>query len=199
MKAHEPNGEILTLAPFSLYPTATATHAAAASSSSSTPVSSQPKSDEDRSHEAFINADDIDDVSLVDNTTTVAVIVLQQVIRQFTDGRFLKNDVVIMFNCVFQAVKKSIGAYDDPAGGSVVEVQLPFPIHAVAFFSSRDLATTIAPLLLAIVVLLLLLLCCGCGDACCCGDGGGGGDAVGDGGGGGEVTDDNCMMFWMIT
>ncbi|XP_057732354.1 L-cysteine desulfhydrase [Arachis stenosperma] len=79
---------------------------------------------------ALINADDVDDVSLVDNATTAAAIVLQQVGRQFADGSFRKNDAVIMFHCAFPAVKKSIGAYIGPAGGSVVEVRLPFPVRS---------------------------------------------------------------------
>ncbi|MED6161418.1 hypothetical protein PIB30_060528, partial [Stylosanthes scabra] len=70
---------------------------------------------------ALINANDIDDVALIDNATTVGTIVLQQVSCQFADGRFCKNEAVIMFNFAFQAVKKSIGAYVGPAGGSVVE------------------------------------------------------------------------------
>ncbi|MED6198079.1 hypothetical protein PIB30_062649 [Stylosanthes scabra] len=97
---------------------------------------------------ALINANDIDDVSLVHNVTTVAAIVFQQISRQFIDGRFRKNDVVIMFNCAFPRVKKSIGAYVGPVGGFIVKVFL---------------------LLFPLAVVVLLLLCCGCG---------GGGDGV---------------------
>ena len=78
----------------------------------------------------LINADDVADISLVDNATTAAAIVLQQIGRQFADGNFRKNDAVIMFHCAVPAVKKSIGAYVTPAGGSVVEVQLPFPVRS---------------------------------------------------------------------
>ncbi|KAK4282620.1 hypothetical protein QN277_013976 [Acacia crassicarpa] len=78
----------------------------------------------------LIHADDVNDVSLVDNATTAAAIVLQQVGRRFVQGKFQKNDTVIMFDCAFQAVKKSIQAYVIPAGGSLVEVQLPFPVHS---------------------------------------------------------------------
>ncbi|MED6222101.1 hypothetical protein PIB30_061167 [Stylosanthes scabra] len=83
---------------------------------------------------ALINANDINDVSLVDNATTVAAIVLQQV------------------------MKKSVGAYVDPVSGFVVEVQLPFPTCVAGSFSSRDLATVIAPPLFLLLLLLLLLL-----------------------------------------
>ncbi|KAI4349804.1 hypothetical protein L6164_010358 [Bauhinia variegata] len=78
----------------------------------------------------LINADDVDHVSLVDNATTAAAIVLQQIGRRFSQGKFQKNDTVIMFNCAFPAVKKSIQAYVIPVGGSVIEVQLPFPVNS---------------------------------------------------------------------
>ncbi|KAJ1397979.1 Pyridoxal phosphate-dependent transferase, major domain [Sesbania bispinosa] len=78
----------------------------------------------------LINADNVDEVSLVDNATTAAAIVLQQIGRRFAQGSFCKNDTVIMFHCAYQAVKKSIEAYVSPVGGSVVEVQLPFPVHS---------------------------------------------------------------------
>ncbi|KAI4301591.1 hypothetical protein L6164_034854 [Bauhinia variegata] len=78
----------------------------------------------------FINADDVDHVSLVDNATTAAAIVLQQIGRRFSQGKFQKNDSVIMFHCAFPAVKKSIQAYVTPVGGSVIEVQLPFPVNS---------------------------------------------------------------------
>ncbi|KAK9202059.1 hypothetical protein WN944_017268 [Citrus x changshan-huyou] len=76
----------------------------------------------------LINADDVGEISLVDNATTAAAIVLQQIGRGFTEGRFHRNDTVLMLHCAFQAVKKSIQAYVTRAGGSVVEVQLPFPL-----------------------------------------------------------------------
>ncbi|KAF5733428.1 Pyridoxal phosphate (PLP)-dependent transferases superfamily protein isoform 1 [Tripterygium wilfordii] len=78
----------------------------------------------------LINADHVDEVSLVDNATTAAAIVLQQIGRGFAEGRFAKNDTVVMLHCAFQAVKKSIQAYVSRAGGSVVEVQLPFPVDS---------------------------------------------------------------------
>ncbi|KAI9181219.1 hypothetical protein LWI28_012622 [Acer negundo] len=76
----------------------------------------------------LINADDVDEISLVDNATTAAAIVLQQIGRAFAEGKFNQNDSVVMLHCAFQAVKKSIQAYVTRAGGSVVEVQLPFPL-----------------------------------------------------------------------
>ncbi|KAK7392182.1 hypothetical protein VNO78_20612 [Psophocarpus tetragonolobus] len=79
----------------------------------------------------LINADRVDDVSLVDNATTAAAIVLQQIGRRFARGSFHRNDTVVMFHCAYQAVKKSIEAYVTPIGGAVVEVHLSFPVRSV--------------------------------------------------------------------
>lgn len=78
----------------------------------------------------LINADSVDEVSLVDNATTAAAIVLQQIGRGFAQGKFQKGDAVVMLHCAFQSVKKSIQAYVTGAGGSVIEVQLPFPVNS---------------------------------------------------------------------
>ncbi|KAI3506532.1 hypothetical protein L1887_21091 [Cichorium endivia] len=78
----------------------------------------------------IINADDVSEVSIVDNATTAAAIVLQHVGWAFAEGRFNKGDAVVMLHCAFQAVKKSIEAYVTRAGGSVIVVHLPFPIHS---------------------------------------------------------------------
>ncbi|XP_057964029.1 L-cysteine desulfhydrase [Malania oleifera] len=78
----------------------------------------------------LINADDVDEVSIVDNATTAAAIVLQQIHWGFAEGRFNKGDSVVVLHCAFQSVKKSIQAYVTRAGGSVVEVQLPFPVKS---------------------------------------------------------------------
>ncbi|KAL6968723.1 L-cysteine desulfidase [Sarracenia purpurea var. burkii] len=78
----------------------------------------------------LINADDLEDVSIVDNATTAAAIVLQHIGWGFAEGRFQKGDTVVMLHCAFQAVKKSIQAYVTRAGGSVIQVRLPFPVHS---------------------------------------------------------------------
>ncbi|CAI9778838.1 unnamed protein product [Fraxinus pennsylvanica] len=78
----------------------------------------------------LINADHVDEVSIVDNATTAAAIVLQHVGWAFADGRFQKGDAVVMLHCAFQAVKKSIEAYVTRAGGSVIVVHLPFPVKS---------------------------------------------------------------------
>ncbi|XP_076935843.1 L-cysteine desulfhydrase-like [Bidens hawaiensis] len=78
----------------------------------------------------LINAEDVSEVSIVDNATTAAAIVLQHVGWAFAEGRFEKGDAVVMLHCAFQAVKKSIEAYVTRAGGSVIVVHLPFPISS---------------------------------------------------------------------
>ncbi|TYI13252.1 hypothetical protein ES332_A08G046600v1 [Gossypium tomentosum] len=78
----------------------------------------------------LINADHVDEVSLVDNATTAAAIVLQQIGHSFAEGKFKKSDTVLMLHCAYQAVKKSIQAYVTRTGGSVVEVRLPFPVNS---------------------------------------------------------------------
>ncbi|KAJ4825561.1 hypothetical protein Tsubulata_006495 [Turnera subulata] len=78
----------------------------------------------------LVNADDVDEISIVDNATTAAAIVLQQIGRSFASGKFNRSDAVVMLHCAFQAVKKSIQAYVTRAGGCVIEVQLPFPVNS---------------------------------------------------------------------
>ncbi|KAJ0520580.1 putative isopenicillin-N epimerase [Helianthus annuus] len=78
----------------------------------------------------LINADDVTEVSIVDNATTAAAIVLQHVGWAFAEGRFNKGDAVVMLHCAFQAVKKSIEAYVTRAGGDVIVVHLPFPVNS---------------------------------------------------------------------
>ncbi|KAL5537682.1 hypothetical protein UlMin_045275 [Ulmus minor] len=76
----------------------------------------------------LINADHLEEVSLVDNATTAVAVVLQHFTRSFIQGLYQKNDTVVMLHCAFQAVKKSIQAYVVRAGGRVVKIQLPFPL-----------------------------------------------------------------------
>ncbi|KAF8394747.1 hypothetical protein HHK36_020964 [Tetracentron sinense] len=78
----------------------------------------------------LINADDVEEVSIVDNATTAAAIVLQQIGWSFAEGRFQKGDAVVMLHCAYGAVKKSIQAYVSRSGGYVIEVQLPFPVSS---------------------------------------------------------------------
>ncbi|XVF80402.1 hypothetical protein PTKIN_Ptkin15bG0067700 [Pterospermum kingtungense] len=85
----------------------------------------------------LINADHIDEVSLVDNATTAAAIVLQQIGRCFAEGKFQKNDTVLMLHCAFQAVKKSIQAYVTRAGGFVIEYGNGLPTES-AWIGTRD-------------------------------------------------------------
>ncbi|GLT38567.1 hypothetical protein SLA2020_128090 [Shorea laevis] len=76
----------------------------------------------------FINADHVDEVSIVDNATTAASIFLQQIAWGFAEGRFQKGDAAVMLHYAYGAVKKSMEAYITRAGGHVIEVPLPFPV-----------------------------------------------------------------------
>ncbi|KAJ0980521.1 hypothetical protein J5N97_008776 [Dioscorea zingiberensis] len=81
---------------------------------------------------SLINAEDVDEVSLVDNATTAAAIVLQKVSWAFSEGTFSPGDAVLMLHYAYGAVKKSIQAYVSRAGGHVIEVPLPFPVSSDA-------------------------------------------------------------------
>ncbi|OIV95320.1 hypothetical protein TanjilG_07476 [Lupinus angustifolius] len=76
----------------------------------------------------LVNAEHVDEISIVDNATTAAAIVLQNAAWSFHEGRFSKGDVVVMLHYAYGAVKKSIEAYVTRAGGKVIEVNLPFPV-----------------------------------------------------------------------
>ncbi|XP_024200610.1 probable L-cysteine desulfhydrase, chloroplastic [Rosa chinensis] len=78
----------------------------------------------------LINADHVDEVSIVDNATAAAAIVLQQASWGFSESKFEQGDVVVMLHYAYGAVKKSIEAYVTRAGGHVIEVPLPFPLNS---------------------------------------------------------------------
>ncbi|KAF7029658.1 hypothetical protein CFC21_041347 [Triticum aestivum] len=77
---------------------------------------------------ALVNAGDVSEISLVDNATTAAAIVLQHAAWSFAEGHFARGDAVLMLHYAYGAVKKSIQAYVARAGATVVEVPLPFPV-----------------------------------------------------------------------
>ncbi|KAJ0080234.1 hypothetical protein Patl1_23892 [Pistacia atlantica] len=79
----------------------------------------------------LVNADHVDEISIVDNATTAAAIVLQSVSWGFSQGRFEKGDACVMLHYAYGAVKKSVEAYVTRVGGFVIEVQLPFPVSSV--------------------------------------------------------------------
>ncbi|KAI3752054.1 hypothetical protein L2E82_23182 [Cichorium intybus] len=84
-----------------------------------------------RSREAIktlINADHVDEISIVDNATTAAAIVLQQVKWSFFESKFNPGDTAVMLHYAYGAVKKSVEAYVTRAGGQVIEVKMPFPV-----------------------------------------------------------------------
>ncbi|KAK7406829.1 hypothetical protein VNO78_08463 [Psophocarpus tetragonolobus] len=78
----------------------------------------------------LVNAEDVEEITLVDNVSTATAIVLQQVGWGFHEGRFKKGDVVVMLHYAYGAVKKSMEAYVGRAGGRVVEVRLEFPVRS---------------------------------------------------------------------
>ncbi|KAK6911708.1 Aminotransferase class V domain [Dillenia turbinata] len=79
---------------------------------------------------SLVNAEHIDEISLVDNATTAAAIVLQHFAWKFNEGIYGKGDVVLMLHYAYGAVKKSMEAYVTRAGGHVIEVELPFPVKS---------------------------------------------------------------------
>ncbi|PSS00345.1 L-cysteine desulfhydrase [Actinidia chinensis var. chinensis] len=78
----------------------------------------------------LINAGDVDEISIVDNATAAAAIVLQQAGWAFAEGRFNQGDAAVMLCHAYGAVKKSVEAYFSRAGGRVIEVQYPFPVSS---------------------------------------------------------------------
>ncbi|MED6190129.1 putative L-cysteine desulfhydrase, chloroplastic [Stylosanthes scabra] len=77
----------------------------------------------------LVNAEHVDEISIVDNATTAAAVVLQQTAWAFHEGRFKKGvDAVVMLHYAYGSVKKSVEAYVSRAGGDVIEVPLPFPL-----------------------------------------------------------------------
>ncbi|ESR41562.1 hypothetical protein CICLE_v10011696mg [Citrus x clementina] len=80
----------------------------------------------------LVNADHVDEISIVDNATTAAAIVLQSVAWDFIQGKFNKGDAAVMLHYAYGAVKKSVEAYVTRAGGYVIEVELPFPVNSVS-------------------------------------------------------------------
>lgn len=78
----------------------------------------------------LINAAHVDEVSLVDNATTAAAVVLQQVAWAFMENTFQKGDVILMLHYAYGAVRKAIQAYAGRAGARIIEVELPFPVRS---------------------------------------------------------------------
>lgn len=79
---------------------------------------------------SIINAEYVEEVSIVDNATTAAAIVFQHVQRAFYEGVYEKGDSIVMLHYAYGSVKKSAQAYVARAGGNVVEVPLPFPVKS---------------------------------------------------------------------
>ncbi|KAH9733841.1 putative L-cysteine desulfhydrase [Citrus sinensis] len=67
----------------------------------------------------LVNADHIDEISIVDNATTAIAIVLQSVAWEFLQGKFNKGDAAVTLQYAYGAVKKSLEAYIMRADGKV--------------------------------------------------------------------------------
>ncbi|KAK7344305.1 hypothetical protein VNO77_13755 [Canavalia gladiata] len=78
----------------------------------------------------LVNAEHVDEISIVDNATTATTIVLQQAAWAFHEGKFQRGDIVLMLHYAYGSVKKSMDAYVARAGGTVIEVPLPFPVNS---------------------------------------------------------------------
>lgn len=78
--------------------------------------------------QSLVNTEDVDEISIVDNATTAAAIVLQHVTWSFFTSNFQPGDAAVMLHYAYGSVKKSVQAYVARAGGKVIEVQLPFPL-----------------------------------------------------------------------
>ncbi|GAA0183082.1 hypothetical protein Leryth_011598 [Lithospermum erythrorhizon] len=77
---------------------------------------------------SLINADDVEEISIVDNVTTGAAIVLSDTTWSFFTGHFNQGDAVLILQKAYGAIKNSVTAYVSRAGGHVIEVPLPFPL-----------------------------------------------------------------------
>eukprot|EP00126_Sphaerothecum_destruens_P001118 Sdes_comp13212_c0_seq1m3099 len=75
----------------------------------------------------FVNCSP-DQLSLVDNATTGAVIVAQKIRDDFTSGRYQVGDVVLSHSIIYDAVRKLFQYYLEPVGAKLVEVEIPFPV-----------------------------------------------------------------------
>ncbi|XP_027108065.1 probable L-cysteine desulfhydrase, chloroplastic [Coffea arabica] len=78
----------------------------------------------------LINADHVEEISIVDNATTAAAIVLQHVTWSFLSSQFQPGDAAIILHYAYGAIKKSLQAYVARAGGQIIEVKLPFPVNS---------------------------------------------------------------------
>lgn len=78
----------------------------------------------------LINADHVDEISIVDNATTAAAILFRHISWLFFTSRYPRGDVAIILHYAYGAVKKSLQAYVARAGAQVIEVKLPFPVNS---------------------------------------------------------------------
>ncbi|KAM3358998.1 putative L-cysteine desulfhydrase, chloroplastic [Capsicum galapagoense] len=78
--------------------------------------------------QSLVNAENVDEISIVDNATTAAAVVLQHITWSFFSSQFQPGDAAVMLHYAYGSVKSSVHAYFARAGGRVIEVHLPFPL-----------------------------------------------------------------------
>ncbi|EFJ25765.1 hypothetical protein SELMODRAFT_232064 [Selaginella moellendorffii] len=77
---------------------------------------------------SIIRAPDVEEIVLVDNVTTAAAMIAQDMAWGFLEKRFHPGDAILMLNCSYAAVKKCFEAYAVRAGARIIEVELALPI-----------------------------------------------------------------------
>ncbi|KAJ7548296.1 hypothetical protein O6H91_07G006000 [Diphasiastrum complanatum] len=81
---------------------------------------------------SLINACDVGEVCLLDNATTAAAMVAQDVAWAFTESRYSKGDLILLLSITYAAVKKAFQAYAVRAGAKILEVEILLPVHSDA-------------------------------------------------------------------
>lgn len=76
-----------------------------------------------------VNCKDVEELVLVDNATTAAVMVAQAMAESITSGRWAPGDAVLLSTFTYGAVRKVFEHYVVPAGGRILDVHLPFPVE----------------------------------------------------------------------
>lgn len=75
----------------------------------------------------FVNCA-VDNLCMVDNATTGAVMVAQYIGHEFSKGLCKPGDVILLHSFIYAAVAKLFKYYTETLGAELVEVDLPFPI-----------------------------------------------------------------------
>ncbi|BBN14167.1 L-cysteine desulfhydrase [Marchantia polymorpha subsp. ruderalis] len=86
----------------------------------------------------LINAQNVDQVVLLDNATTAASMVAQELVWGFLEGRFHKGDAILLLNHAYGAYRACFEAIAARVGAELISAKIPFPVsspsHALGFF-----------------------------------------------------------------